>query len=414
MIRPRGRRGRRPGEPAAARRPTGGAFASLGFTPKLARRSVLLGRDARPESMPSLKLEFEVSSKTWEVFLIALRNTLLIVLTLSFYRFWARTRVRRYLWSRTSLLGEPLEYTGTSLELLIGFVIAVALFGVPFIGASIAVRFLDEGEELWLLSYAAAVYIGFLLLYGVARYRVQRYRLSRTLWRGIRFGLAGSAVAFGIRTLALYYLNLVTLFWAYPYQRLVLTRRLTRNTAFGDRAFEMDGLARALYPAFIVGWILSVFGLMAAFVGVSLLTIYLRENGFTFLSISEEQRALGAPDPLLGALTVISGVLTLTLTMAWYNAKELRYFAQCTHLGGLRFRLRASGLAVFWLSAVNALLILLTFGFALPLAQMRRFRFYFRRLTAEGPIDLDAIAQGTTPYPWFGEGLGEFFYLNSI
>ena len=101
--------------------------------------------------LQSLNLQFVVASKIREVFLITLRNALLNILTLTFYRFWARTRVRRYLWSRTFLLEEPLEYTGLSVELVLGFLLTVVLLGVPVVGASVAVQFLAAEENILII-----------------------------------------------------------------------------------------------------------------------------------------------------------------------------------------------------------------------------------------------------------------------
>ena len=53
-------------------------------------------------------------------FWLNFRLGLLTLITLGLYRFWARTRVRRYMWSATSPGGDPFEYTGTGLEKLLG------------------------------------------------------------------------------------------------------------------------------------------------------------------------------------------------------------------------------------------------------------------------------------------------------
>src|SRR6185437_9615849 len=69
---------------------------------------------------------------TW----LLIKNFLLTIVTLGFYRFWARVRVRRYFWSSLRLADEPLEYTGTGLELFVGFLIAVAViapFGIAYV-----------------------------------------------------------------------------------------------------------------------------------------------------------------------------------------------------------------------------------------------------------------------------------------
>ncbi len=52
---------------------------------------------------------------------------MLLLVTLGIYRFWLATDVRRFLWSNTEIAGDGLEYTGTARELLLGFLIAIAL-----------------------------------------------------------------------------------------------------------------------------------------------------------------------------------------------------------------------------------------------------------------------------------------------
>ena len=58
---------------------------------------------------------------------LLLRGALLLAVTLGIYRFWLATDVRRFLWSHTEIAGESLEYNGTAAELLIGFLIAIAI-----------------------------------------------------------------------------------------------------------------------------------------------------------------------------------------------------------------------------------------------------------------------------------------------
>lgn len=58
---------------------------------------------------------------------LLIRGAALLMVTLGIYRFWLATDVRRFLWSNTEIAGEALEYTGTPLELLIGFLVAIAI-----------------------------------------------------------------------------------------------------------------------------------------------------------------------------------------------------------------------------------------------------------------------------------------------
>ena len=62
-----------------------------------------------------------------EVAAIALQNALFNLITLGFYRFWAKTRLRRYIWGSIEYRGERLEYTGRGGELFLGFLVAIAI-----------------------------------------------------------------------------------------------------------------------------------------------------------------------------------------------------------------------------------------------------------------------------------------------
>jgi len=123
-----------------------------------------------------------------EIARLSLGIGLLNLITLSIYRFWGTTRLRRYLWSHVSFDGHALEYIGRGSELFVGFLIAIVIL-IPAVLVIGGVYLFAASQGplahvvLQLLSYLAAFY----LLY-VALYRARRYRLSRTLWRGIRAG----------------------------------------------------------------------------------------------------------------------------------------------------------------------------------------------------------------------------------
>ena len=118
-----------------------------------------------------------------ELFPIVLINLILTFFTLGIYRFWAKTRVRRYFLSRISFLEDRLEYTGTGLELFIGFLIVLAVL-VPLSIAYQLLMQLAVGQGITTAMLVYAGYIGlFYFLYYVATYRAQRYRLSRMTWR---------------------------------------------------------------------------------------------------------------------------------------------------------------------------------------------------------------------------------------
>ena len=136
-----------------------------------------------------------------ELFVLFIINILLGIVTLGFYRFWGKTRIRKYIWSRTSFRGERFEYSGTGMELFLGFLFAFAIFGPPFIGFYVWIYFDPlprDPQDPALLQRIAEIYaVGFGLLIvtfyfiHVATFAAYRYRLSRTVWRGIRGSVSG-------------------------------------------------------------------------------------------------------------------------------------------------------------------------------------------------------------------------------
>ena len=58
---------------------------------------------------------------------LAIKTGIFTVLTLGLYRFWMKTRLRRWYWSSVRPGGQPLEYVGEPMEKLLGFLIAVVI-----------------------------------------------------------------------------------------------------------------------------------------------------------------------------------------------------------------------------------------------------------------------------------------------
>ena len=175
-----------------------------------------------------------------EIFVLFLVNLLLTVVTLGIYRFWGKTRIRRYVWSHTSLHGERLEYAGTGLELFVGFLFALLVFGVPIVLLYVWFVF-DPPKDEKLIALAAVLYflviILFFFFYYVAIFAAYRYRVSRTAWFGIRGGMEGSAWAYGFLAIGLGILNVLSLGWTKPWADSVVFRYRLSRTWFGAQQF---------------------------------------------------------------------------------------------------------------------------------------------------------------------------------
>src|SRR4030081_341956 len=78
-----------------------------------------------PPHPPPMPVSF--SGDRGEFFGLGTRGAGLELVTVGFYRFWLATDIRRHLWSNTHIDGDSAEYTGRGRELLIGFLIALAI-----------------------------------------------------------------------------------------------------------------------------------------------------------------------------------------------------------------------------------------------------------------------------------------------
>jgi uncharacterized membrane protein YjgN (DUF898 family) len=190
------------------------------------------------------------------------RGAVLLMFTLGLYRFWLTTDIRRFMWSNSELAGESFEYTGTARELLIGFLMALAIL-VPLYTAFFLLTLAGGPTGEWVSL------TGFLLLTLLghyAAYRARRYRLSRTVYRGVRFHQEGSAWRYAICALFWWSLILLTLGLAYPFAQSRLERFRMRYTYFGNLAGRFEGSGARLLLRGVLLWFLAVIPFVAGLV----------------------------------------------------------------------------------------------------------------------------------------------------
>jgi uncharacterized membrane protein YjgN (DUF898 family) len=183
-----------------------------------------------------------------------LRGALLLMVTLGTYRFWLTTDIRRFLWSNTVLADESFEYTGTARELLLGFLFAIAVL-VP-INAALFAASLDLGVLGQLSSLIAFVLLAVLGQFAI--YRARRYRLTRTIYRGIRFHQGGSGWRYAACALFWWAMIALTLGLAYPFAQSRLERFKMRYTFFGDLPGGFVGSGWRLFFRGFAMWLVVI------------------------------------------------------------------------------------------------------------------------------------------------------------
>ena len=297
------------------------------------------------------------------------RGALLEFVTLGFYRFWLATDVRRHLWSHTEVGGDTAEYTGTAKELLIGFLFALAIL-VPIY---LAYFFITLEAERWVAFASVPLFLFFYLFTQFAVYRARRYRLTRTVFRGIRFHQGGSPMRYAFYALFWWTFSALTLGLAYPWQIASLERYKMRNTFYGDLAGRFDGSGLRLFIRGLPMWFLVVAPLVVT-VGAFVETV-----DWTALIDALSQGGDDTMGRLEGASPGLAGLIVFAMLMAGtsiaavailypaFHAMVLRWWCSGLRFGEIEFHSRLATLSIY--TAYGRFLgIALLFSLALGIA----------------------------------------------
>lgn len=177
------------------------------------------------------------SGSRGEFFDLVKRGAALELVTLGFYRFWLLTDIRRHLWSNTLVDGDAAEYTGRGKELLIGFLVALAILVPVYLG-----YFLIGLEAERVQAFASIPLIAFFYLFGqFAIFRARRYRMTRTVWRGVRFWMTGSGWIYALQASLWGLLMILTLGLILPWRAAALERYKMRHSHYGDLQGSFEG-----------------------------------------------------------------------------------------------------------------------------------------------------------------------------
>jgi len=286
----------------------------------------------------------QMTGRAGEFASLVIRGAILQFFTFGFYRFWLTTDVRRFLWSHTMVDGEGAEYTGTGRELLIGFLFALAVL------TPIWLLYFIGGVEAERYKAFASVPLGlFLVLFGqFAMYRARRYRLTRTVWRGVRLWMDGSGWKFAFLSFGLLILVIVTLGLLYPWRAAILERYKIRHTHYGDIAGSFEASGWEFFKKGVWLWLL-------AFVPLGLLIAALAQLG------SAGPNSIVAWEKAASAISLmVVAFLFLPFLWPFFQAIEWRWWANGVRIGGVRLisRLRGGQLLGLYMKLIFAALLL--------------------------------------------------------
>lgn len=308
--------------------------------------------------------ELEFKGQGAEFFGILLVNWILTALTLGFYYPWARAKQLQYVYSHTTLNNESFNFSGTGAEIFKGFIKLMGMYILILLVFFLFVRFSQAPILGAILLYLVVFALIPLIIHGSLR-----YRMSRTSYRGIRFGYRGSRkeltrlffrdLLFTVLTLGIYNSWFTMNLRAYTH----------RHFRYGDIEFSNEGKGGEYFILNLVGFLLTI--------------------------------------------------VTLGIYSFWWQKNIFNYYVDNMKLKKgnqhVEFKSTATGGAFFGLGLTNFLLLFFTLGIASAWVEMRTLRFIFKHIKMSGDIDLSDVAQTEDDYKdALGEDAVDFLNIDFI
>ncbi len=306
--------------------------------------------------------QFKFLGKGSEYFAIMIVNWLLTVVTFGFYYPWARAKRLRYIYGQTTLNNERFHFSGTGKEMFIGF-IKIMLFYIAILVCYSLLFTILKSPALALLF----LYLAILAIIPFAIHGSLRYRMSRTSYRGIRFGYRGNRSKLIGRFFKDLFFTIITLGFYSSWLLMNIRRYTHKHIRYGDMQFSNEAYGLDFFILNLKGWFLSL--------------------------------------------------ITLGIYIFWWERDLFNYYIDNMKMTKgdkvIECYSTASGGDFFELLVVNFFIVLFTLGFGKAWADMRTYRFIFNHIKMKGDINIEDIHQTEEEYTdAFGEDAMDFFDID--
>ncbi|MFN3444772.1 MAG: YjgN family protein [Bacteroidia bacterium] len=306
--------------------------------------------------------QLEFFGKGADYFSIMIVNWLLTLVTAGLYYPWARAKRLNYIYSQTALNNERFHFAGTGNEMFRGF-IKIILFYILIMGAYFLISTTLESPFLAIL----VVYLAIFAIIPFAVHGSFRYKMSRTSYRGIRFGYRGNR------------------------------NELIKN-----------------YVKWVVYTIIS-FGIYGAWLQMNIRRYTHQHIRYSDVEFSND--ADGGEYFLMNLKGYLLTIITLGIYVFWWECDIFNYYIDKMKMSKGEQKIEchstATGGGFFSLLIVNLLITVFTLGFGKAWADMRTQKFICDNVKMEGDINLDEIHQTEEEYTdAFGEDAMDFFEID--
>ena len=190
------------------------------------------------------------------------------------------------------------------------------------------------------------------LLGEYALYRARRYRLTRTVFRGLRFDQHGSPWRYAAYALVCWAIVIGTLGLAYPWTQAFLERFKMRNTSYGDLQGRFEGSGLSLFLRGLPLWLLIVGPIMVA---LGVLSAQIDWDALSRLMDKADDPETGtmigkllAPGIGVAIAAITTSFIALSLLYPVFQAVKLRWWISGLRFGEVAVTSRLRARQVYW------------------------------------------------------------------
>lgn len=354
----------------------------------MALATTAVGYDIAAEGHPVRGSAPSTGTLQWRrpatLFSNTLKDSALTFATLGVYSFWAKTNVRRGLWSGIAIDGRPLRYTGTARELWMpALIIAIAVAVIVFLGFGLKWLFgpLPRPSLATLRSpWRYSLSLPLILLLALGAWRVRDFLLKRTAHGDAVGGLPeATRIPYVLHHFAATLAMGLTAGWALPWRAVRLHQLLMKDATFAGMAVTIHGSARTLYRWFWLPWIGGLLAYLGAVVMLGVL------HGPKIVEASQRLKppTFTTLEWLSVGSIVVAGILVFQLFAAAYQCEQWRQLAAMTQLDGRALQLDIPTIGYTRIAMFTAVLRVASLGLLGSLAHIIKTDYLMRHLQLE-------------------------------
>ncbi len=375
------------------------------------------------------KHTLKFTGKGGEYFKIWIVNILLSIVTLGIYSAWAKVRTNRYFYGNTLLDDAPFEYHATPKQILIGRLIAFALFAI-YIAIS-------ELFPIWALAFLVLL----LAITPWIVYRSIRFNARVTSHRNVRFGFSGTAgpmykylfllpmipvFILGAIAAILHYMGMSTavvsalaglavlaMYLTYPWVQRNVTQYVMNHYTYGQGQFAVDPAlsTKRYYWTYFVAVMVSIIAF--AVVGGLIYSLGLFDALKSLQDGGAEIDPMELQSVIMPLIAVVYGVLFLLsfLLNAFIKTSIRNHVFARTKLDDIaRLESTITTGKLFLLLFTNFLLLIFTLGLAYPWIKVRLARYFTENTNVAISGDLSQyVSEQQEKQSALGEEMGDVF-----